>query len=196
MTNRVRRQSITVSARLPHEAWAAAMGAFRSAPRGSILARMIHSARPSDDWHVRLLHALASDSRSVCSDEVTFLEIAFGQARTAIAYAVELARAHRIPAQGTTTGDDVWFQLGDWRTRVMLNRRERHLIARRPGQDEVAVRWDSESDTAVTDEGPVDVGALTRDGIDAVVAAWRAQLGSQRVETAPPRNTEDELTRS
>jgi hypothetical protein len=157
---------------------------------------MIHSACTEDDWHVRLHHALSSDSRSVASDEVIALEIAFGQARTAITYAIELARAHRIPAQGATTGDDVWFQLGDWRTRVVLNRRERHLIARRPGQDETRVRWDCSADTAMTDDGPIDVGTLTREGIDAVVAAWRAQLGSRQIEAPTPRNTEDELTRS
>jgi hypothetical protein len=157
---------------------------------------MIHTARTADDWHVRLHHELASDSRSVASDEVTALEVAFGQARTAITYAIELARAHRIPVQGTSTGDDVWFQLGDWRTRIVLNRRERHLIARRPGQEEARVRWDCRSATAMSADGPIDVGTLARDGIDAVVAAWRAQPGARRAEAAPPRNTEDELTRS
>lgn len=157
---------------------------------------MIHSARAADDWHVRLHHELASDSRSVASDEVTALEIAFGQARTAINYAIELARAHRIPVQGATAGDDVWFQLGDWRTRIVLNRRERQLVARRPGHDETYVRWDCGHETAMTEDGPVDVGELARQGIDAVVAAWRTQPGSRHMEAPSPRNTEDELTRS
>lgn len=172
------------------------MAAFRSAFQRSILAHMIHPACSPDDWHVRLHHDLASDSRSVASDEGTALEIAFGQARTAVTYAIELARAHRIPVQGASSGDDVWFQLGDWRTRIMLNRRERRLIARQPGREEAHVRWDCDRGTAMSENGPVDVGTLAREGIDAVVAAWRAQAGSHHAEAPASRNTEDELTRS
>ena len=150
----------------------------------------------TDDWHARLLRELALASTADGCEELTALEIAFGHARTAITYAIEVARAHRIPALANVSGDDVWFQLGDERTRITLNRRDQHVIAHRPGVDTTRVRWDRNRRMAMNGDNPVDVGALARDGIDAVVAAWRARPTRDRVSGPPPRNTEDELTKS
>jgi hypothetical protein len=168
---------------------------FLAARFGFILAPMSCTAASVHDWQARLQHEFASGSNAVASKEAIALEIAFGQARTTITYAVELARAHRIPAQGSTAGDDVWFQLGDVRMRVTLNRRERYLSVRRPDREEMRVRWDCHRATVVADEESVDVGCLARSGIDAVVAAWREQCPPTERISSTSEDTEEELTR-
>lgn len=138
-----------------------------------------------DDWHRKLARDLVAETPagSVPGSD-TALEIAFGHARSELTYALELARAHRLPATGNIAGDDVWLQLGNGRVRFTLNRREGHVVVIRPGQDEIRVRAEG-----------IDLGAMAREAIDALVAAWRAGPAEARALTALPRSFEDEPTK-
>jgi len=138
-----------------------------------------------DDWHRRLVKELVAETPAgFLPDAAAALEIAFGHARSALTYALELARAHRLPASGAVNGDDIWLQLGGGRVRFTLNRREGHIVVNRPGQDEVRVRADG-----------VDMTTMARDAIDALVAAWRAGPAHARTPSAPPPEFEDEPTK-
>lgn len=157
-----------------------------------------------DDWHRRLVRDFTSETPAgPAREEPAALEIALGQARSVVAYALELARAHRIAATGNVTGDDVWLQLGDARARFTLNRRDGQLLVTRSGpgpgaQDETRVLWDERSRALVAADGdgaPADVGAMARDAVDAVVAAWRALPVRDRPPSAPPPDYEDEPTK-
>jgi hypothetical protein len=137
-----------------------------------------------DDWHHRLVGELVKDSPAgMAPDAATALEVAFGHARSALTYALELARAHRIPATGYVAGDSIWMQLADQRIRFTLNRREGHVLVLRPGEDEAAVARDA------------DLGKLARDAIDGLVAAWRALPADARRPSGPPREEDDEPTK-
>ncbi len=138
-----------------------------------------------DDWHRRLVKELVKETPAgVLPDSAASLEIGFGQARSALTYMLELARAHRIPATGTVTGDDLWLQLGEGRLRFTLNRREGCVIAVRPGHEDVQIR-----------PGGADLGAMAREAIDALVAAWRSGPPQLRTPSAPPPEFEDEPTK-
>jgi hypothetical protein len=146
-----------------------------------------------DDWHRKLVEELVGSTprgagfAPPADGAAAALEIAFGKARSAVTYVLELGRAHRIPVAGSVTGDDVWFQLGgSGRVRFTLNRREAHVVVARPGQDEVRVRGDAKD---------ADLGAMAREAIDALVAGWRALPVSQRTPSAPPPEFEDEPTK-
>ncbi len=115
------------------------------------------------------------------------LEIAFGEARSAVAYVLEFARAHRIRASGHLGGDDVWLQLGEGCVRLVLNRREGHVTVSRPGQADMRIA-----------AGAVDgarLGVLAREAIDALVAEWRALPAHAKRASAPPADFEDEPTK-
>lgn len=138
-----------------------------------------------DDWHRRLVNELVAETPAGFLPEgAAALEIAFGQARSALTYALELARAHRLPVSGLVAGDDIWLQLGAGRVRFTLNRREGHVVVTRPGHDEVRARADGS-----------DLGAMARDAIDALVAAWRAGPPQARTPSAHPPEFEDEPTK-
>ena len=148
---------------------------------------MIHTAYAPgmDDWHRRLVKELVKETPAgVLPDSAASLEIGFGQARSALTYTLELARAHRIPATGSVTGDDLWLQLGEGRLRFTLNRREGCVIAVRPGQAEVQIR-----------PGGEDLGEMARTAIDALVASWRSGPAHHRTPSAPPPEFEDEPTK-
>jgi hypothetical protein len=137
-----------------------------------------------DDWHRRLVRELVKETPAgFLPNSAASLEIGFGQARSALAYMLELARAHRIPATGNVTGDDLWLQLGEGRLRFTLNRREGCVVVGRPGQDDAEVR-----------PGGEDLGGMARDAIDALVAAWRTGPVNRRT-SAPPPEFEDEPTK-
>jgi hypothetical protein len=143
-----------------------------------------------DDWHRKIAAELVQETWSgagLLPDASAALEVAFGKARSAITYVLEVARAHRIPASGSVVGDDVWLQLGDGRVRFTLNRREGHVVVVRSGQDEVRVR--------AGDLETQDVGTLAHAAIDALVAAWRARPPQDRRPSAPPPDFEDEPTK-
>jgi len=150
-----------------------------------------------DDWHRKLVEQLVADSpKGFVPDATTALEIAFGKARSAVAYTLELARAHRVPVTGSVAGDDVWLALGDGRVRFTLNRREGHVVVQRPGQDELRLRGDAASSGSGGAGGAGDdLGALACASIDALVAAWRALPVRPRTPSAPPPEFEDEPTK-
>jgi len=150
-----------------------------------------------DDWHRKLVEQLVADTPSgFVPDASASLEIAFGKARSAVTYALEVARAHRVPATGSVLGDDVWLALGEGRVRFTLNRREGHVVVQRPGQDELRLRGDVATTGGSGSGSPGDdLGALARASIDGLVAAWRAQPLRKRTPSAPPPEFEDEPTK-
>lgn len=141
-----------------------------------------------DDWHRKLARELVSETPAgFVPDAAASLEIAFGEARSAVTYALELARAHRIPVAGNIAGDGIWLQLGDGRVRFVLNRRDGYVTVIRPGQDEMRI--------AVAEAAKADLGKLARESIDALVAAWRALPLESKRPSAPPPDFEDEPTK-
>jgi hypothetical protein len=142
-----------------------------------------------DDWHRKLARELVQGTPTGTLPDASVaaaaaLEIAFGHARSAITYVLELARAHRIPATGNVTGDDLWLQLGEGRVRFTLNRRENHVVVIRPGKPETRVAL-----------GDADLGAMARESLDALVAAWRAGPAHHRTQSMPPTDFDDEPTK-
>ncbi len=139
-----------------------------------------------DDWHRKLVTELTQETAAgPLPDAATSLEISFGHARSAMTYALELARAHRIPVAGNVAGDSIWLQLGDGRIRFTMNRRAGEVIVLRPGQDETAVK-----------AGGEDLGVMARQAIDALVAAFRALPTAAKRPSAPPPDFEDEPTQA
>jgi hypothetical protein len=141
-----------------------------------------------DEWHSKLARELVQGTPSGTLPDAALaaaqaLEIAFGHARSAVTYVLELARAHRIPAAGSVLGDDVWVQLGEGRVRFTLNRRQGHVVVARPGQEEQTVGLGT------------DLGAMARESLDALVASWRKGPASHRTPSAPPPEFEDEPTK-
>ena len=149
-----------------------------------------------NDWHRKLVQQFADGTpNGFGPDGATSLEIGFGQARSAIAYALELARAHRVPVSGNVAGDDVWMQMG-MRMRFTLNRREGYVAIARPGSADARVRWDETKHALVDAAGePTDLGASARDGIEALVADWRAHPSEAAPSSAPPPDFDDEPTK-
>jgi hypothetical protein len=145
------------------------------------------------DWHRKLAADLVRETPAgFAPDGAASLEIAFGQARSAVTYALELARAHRLKAAGNVSGDAVWLQLGDGRVRFTLNRREGTILAERKGKDDVRVKWDDGQRAIVDGAGAAaDVGALAEEAIDALVAAWRSGPAEHKTPSAPPPEFED-----
>jgi hypothetical protein len=157
-----------------------------------------------DDWHARLARDLMSETPARgAPDGAASIEIGLGQARSAIAYALELARAHRLPATGSLAGDDVWLRMGDGRVRFTLNRREAHVrvdvqVPGSPGaSSERVVHWDDAQRLLVDQKGTsTDLAAIARVAIDAIVADWRAGPASEtKVSSAPPPDLDDEPTK-
>jgi len=149
-----------------------------------------------ESWHQKLATEILSDSAPRAGvDGAAQLEIAFGKARAALAYVLELARAHRLAATGSVVGDSVWLQLGHGRVRLTLNRRESHVIVRSL-DFESKLRWDDVSRSVVDDRGKRrEVESAAKEAIDELVATWKLHP-SQRLSTAPPPNRDDEPTRS
>jgi hypothetical protein len=134
-----------------------------------------------DDWHRRLAGELVKETAAgVLPESAAAVEIGFGQARSALAYALELGRAHRIPITGSMAGDDLWLQLGEGRVRFTLTRGEGRVVAALPGR----------SEPQVVPPG-VDLGKMARDAIDALVASWRAVRAYPKM----PGGTDDEPTK-
>ncbi len=141
-----------------------------------------------DDWHRKLVKDLTQETASgFLPDAAASLEIAFGQARSALTYALELARAHRIPVAGNVTGDSIWLQLGDGRVRFTMNRRAGEVVVVRPGQDETRVKPGG---------GGEDLGATARSAIDAMVAAFKALPATSKRPSMPPPDFEEEPTKA
>src|SRR5262249_38207144 len=129
-----------------------------------------------DDWYARLARDLISETPARHTvDSAASIEIAFGHARAAVAYALELGRAHRLPAPGVIAGDSVWWRFGEGRGGVVLNRREGYVVldVRVPGaggapmtSSERRIRWDSAGHALLDEAGEAfDLGAATRASI-------------------------------
>ncbi len=141
-----------------------------------------------DEWHRKLVKDLTQETAAgFVPDAVASLEIAFGQARSALTYALELARAHRIPVAGNVTGDSIWLQLGDGRVRFTMNRRAGEVVVLRPGQDETTVKVGGVGE---------DLGTMARSAIDGMVAAFKALPASSKRPSMPPADFEDEPTKA
>jgi hypothetical protein len=139
----------------------------------------------SEDWHRKLAGEFAQETAAgFVPEPAAALEIAFGEARSAVTYALELARAHRLPAAGNVSGDSIWLQLGDGRVRFTLNRRASEVAVLRPGFDETYVKVGGE-----------DLGAMARTAIDALVTTWRALPTAVKRPSAPPADFDDEPTK-
>ncbi|HTB74157.1 MAG TPA: hypothetical protein VK762_12985 [Polyangiaceae bacterium] len=166
----------------------------------------------TDQWHRKLALDLGTaGSPEPAPDDVsepaagldgpTLLEIAFGRARSVVAYALELAVAHRLPATGSVAGDDVWLRLGNARARFTMNRREGLVIVSSGQAADVRARWD-EGQRAIAlvdaDGSPgsiVDLEAMARSAVDGIVAEWRANPSAAMRLSVHPRDHEDEPTK-
>jgi hypothetical protein len=157
-----------------------------------------------DDWHGRLARDLIAETPAQAAPAgAASIEIGFGQARSVLVYALEFARAHRLPATGSVAGDDVWLRFGDGRLRVTLNRRggnvlvDLHVPGPSGSASEKRVRWDDAKRALVDETGAsTDLVSETRAGIDAIVAEWRARPASEkRLSSAPPPDLDDEPTK-
>jgi len=146
-----------------------------------------------DDWRRNLFGQLVPEARRPTTDHsaATALEIAFGVARSEIAYVLEVARAHKQPVGGSVVGDDIWLALGGARLRFIYDRKNAVIIATVPGRDDVKIAFDGSLQIAGK---PVDAKELVRDAIDATVAVWKgAPIGGSPAEPAPlerPKKTE------
>jgi hypothetical protein len=163
-----------------------------------------------DDWRTKLAKELIAETPAREAPEAAVaMEVSFGEARSAINYALGIAHAHRFRVTGRVDGDDVWIRLGDGQVRVTLNRRraEITLDVHRlpqgpqgvPRHEEKRLHW---RDGSLTDgTSRVDLGELTRASIDVLVQDWRSQPASaKRLSSAPPRvpdvEVEDEPTKT
>lgn len=139
-------------------------------------------------WHQNLVRELVAETPAGrVPDAAASLEVAFGEARSAVAYALEVARAHRIAATGSVNGDDVWLALGEGRVRFTLNRRDGHVVVSRPDTADVRVPSEGKSEAQL--------GAMAREAIDALIARWRALPPHAKRPSAPPAEFEDEPTK-
>jgi len=151
-----------------------------------------------DDWHRTVAGQLVEHARGRSQTEgESALEVEFGQVRAAVAYVVELARAHRVSVAGTVAGDDIWVQLGaGGRARWTLNRRDAILVLRVPGQEGRVVRWDAAQDVLVDSGGAVvDVVAAARAALEALVVEWAAHPSLEEPRSATTREFDDEPTK-
>jgi hypothetical protein len=155
----------------------------------------------TNDWHRKLALDLGTAPPASTLEGPTLLEIAFGRARSIVAYALELALAHRLPATGSVAGDDVWLRLGDARARFTMNRRDGHVVVSRRQDDEIRAGWDAARSAIVelgADGAPgavVDLETVAQSAVDGIVAEWRARPPSARLLSVHPPNHEDEPTK-
>lgn len=160
-----------------------------------------------DDWHQKLARNLvartssgaqAHEEASAREESSTALEVAFGRARAATAYVLELARAHRLPVSGGIVGDDIWVQIADDRARFTLNRREAYIAIRTDGEER-RLRWDGARRAIVDTLGALaDVEHIAQAAIAAIVDRWNRSPAAARLAKLPPQpdlEREDEPTK-
>jgi hypothetical protein len=159
---------------------------------------------PMDDWHNRLARDIVAETPAgKLEDGDAMLEVAFGSARAAVTYALELARAHRLPALGNVAGDHLWMRLGDGSVRVTLNRRASLVeadVSRAPTEASprvTTVRWKEDARGLFDETGAaLDLGAMARTAIADLVSDWKARRPEQKkLSSAPPPDLEDTPTR-
>ncbi len=145
----------------------------------------------SESWHRAVARALAVPT---LTDEAAEFEIAFGRAREALAYVLELARAHRLPVSGNLAGDDVWVAFGQARVRFTLNRREGHVVVRGIHREE-RLTWNKSVRALVDVKNRThDLPAIARVAIDELVVQWQT-ANSPRLPITSLREFEDEPTK-
>jgi hypothetical protein len=129
-----------------------------------------------DEWRKNLVSnivegsgipAAGADPRAL--SHATELEIALGMARSEIAYALELGRAHRLPFTGSVGGDDVWLSMGTAKVRFAYDRKNGSIAVEAPSTDRATLTFDD------LHQDSFDMRALVRKSIDAAVAAWKAE---------------------
>jgi hypothetical protein len=151
-----------------------------------------------DDWHRRVAGQLVARTRARSQAEGDAeLEIALGQARAAVAYVLEFARAHRVSVAGNLNGDDVWLQFGNGaRVRCTLNRRDGHLVLRVPDQEGRLLRYGEQRKALVDGNGErFDVASAIRSALEGLVAEWSAHPSFDESARASVREFEDEPTK-
>lgn len=132
-----------------------------------------------DEWRQHLFGQLVPEAQRPTTEHsaATALEIAFGMARSEVAYALELGRAHRVPVAGSVNGDDVWLALGPARLRFLYDRKNAHITVSIPGHDDARIAYDAAKRALTgpaTASGPFEARTFVRSAIDATVAAWKA----------------------
>ena len=141
-----------------------------------------------DDWHHKVARELVARTPSRGLDpHAGALEIAFGDVRAAIAFALEIARAHRIAATGSIVGDDLWIQLGEARARFTLNRRESRVVVRTQGGEQL-LHWDPTTSGMIDATGAAaDLEAVARTTHDTVIDQWRSSPTIELLSIVPPQ---------
>lgn len=134
-----------------------------------------------DAWRKGLVSQLVGDAHvaNATSFEPTAdaqLEIAFGRARTELAYLLGLAGPNRLPFTGILHGDEIWVHLGSAaELRFRVDRAHATIVATLGGK-EIPLRWDTSKKSLVEASGEtVDMEAFVRAAIDQAVAAFKAQ---------------------
>ena len=144
----------------------------------------------SESWHRAVARALAVPA---LAEDLAAFEIEFGRIREVVAYVLELARAHRLPASGNLMGDDVWILLGQARARFTLNRREGVLHVRTTRLDH-RFTWSAELRCVLdSSRRACDVKALAKGAMNELIAQWQTDK-SPRLPAAG-REYEDEPTK-
>jgi hypothetical protein len=148
-----------------------------------------------DEWYARVASKLVAETPAGGQPHGdAALEVAFGEVRAAVAYVLELGRAHRINVAGHMTGDDVWMDLAGQRLRFTLNRREHHVLVRVGNDERRLVRWDEAQSTMVDSSGaPEHLASTARGAIDAMITAW--STSKDRYDGSSGREFEDEPTK-
>ena len=133
-----------------------------------------------DEWRAKLADQLLGTTTAI-GDRATFvpdaaasMEIAFGKARSELAYVLELGRSNSVPVVGSILGDDVWIRLGAAELRFVFDRGAKVVRATVNGRV-TTLNWDARQRAIATSDGKlVDMDFFVRESIDATVKTFRA----------------------
>jgi hypothetical protein len=132
-----------------------------------------------DEWRARLADQLLGtetpigDRATFTPDAASYMEIAFGKARSELSYVLGLGRSHSLPVAGSVTGDEVWIRLGDAELRFALDRAAKVVRATADGQTR-ALTWDPRQRAIATSDGKlVDMEFFVRESIEATVKKYK-----------------------
>jgi hypothetical protein len=149
------------------------------------------------DWHRRVAADLTARTPSGGPDEGDVaLEVALGQAREAIAFVLELARAHRIAAAGNLIGDDVWVHLGAARARFTLSRRDARITFRQSPGEGTIIRWEAAQSALVDARGQrVEALSVARRAMDSLLTEWSTNPVLETTSSPRHKELDDEPTK-
>ena len=128
------------------------------------------------DWRSRLTEQLLGPpgSSPTRTDPAALLEIVVGNARSELAYVLELGKTHGLPITGSITTDDMWIRVGATTLRFNYSRRAGVIVASIVGREDQQLRYDAAKLAVVTPTGePLDAPTYVREAIDATVNAWK-----------------------